>query len=42
MAEENKNQQPQEGAKKPEQKGAPRRRLRTVAFSGRGLPQCSQ
>jgi len=33
MSEENKNPQPQEGAKKPEQKGAPRRRLRTVAFA---------
>ena len=33
MAEENKNQQPQEGAKKPEQKAAPRRRVRTVAFA---------
>lgn len=32
MAEENKNPQP-EGAKKPEQKGAPRRRYRTVAFA---------
>jgi small subunit ribosomal protein S11 len=33
MSEENKNPQPQDGAKKPEQKGAPRRRLRTVAFA---------
>ena len=33
MAEENKNPQPQEGAKKPEQKAAPRRRYRTVAFA---------
>ncbi len=33
MAEENKKQQPQDGAKKPEQKAAPRRRLRTVAFA---------
>ena len=33
MSEENKNPQPQHGAKKPEQKGAPRRRLRTVAFA---------
>ena len=33
MSEENKNPLPQDGAKKPEQKGAPRRRLRTVAFA---------
>ena len=33
MAEENKNPQPQDGMKKPEQKGAPRRRVRTVAFA---------
>ena len=33
MAEENKTQQPQDGAKKPEQKAAPRRRVRTVAFA---------
>ncbi|MDA8131064.1 MAG: 30S ribosomal protein S11 [Elusimicrobia bacterium] len=32
MAEENKNQQP-EGAKKPEQKAAPRRRYRSVPFA---------
>ncbi len=32
MAEENKSGQP-EGAKKPEQKGAPKRRYRTVAFA---------
>lgn len=33
MAEENKNQQQPEGAKKPEQKAAPKRRFRTVAFA---------
>ena len=33
MADENKNQQPQDGAKKPDQKAAPRRRFRTVAFA---------
>jgi len=33
MADENKNQQPQDGMKKPEQKPAAKRRFRTVAFA---------